>query len=77
MKLVEKKEDYMVLQAEGCAFQTNWVKKFNEVLYCPTSHGKFLEEFCKEINPNSKIENLVGPKENPKDNIYCAWKISI
>lgn len=77
VKVSEKGKGYLILQTENCAFQEHWIKKFDEVLYCPASHSKFLEEFCEEINPNSKIENLLEPTKNPKDSVYCKWKISI
>ncbi|MDO8516726.1 MAG: hypothetical protein Q7S33_01245 [Nanoarchaeota archaeon] len=78
VELVEKNDNYLVLQAKNCIFQEHWLKNTGELLYCCTgSHGRFLEEFCKEINPISKVENLRGPTENPKDNVYCKWKISI
>ncbi len=77
VKIAERGDDYLVLQTENCIFQTHWIKKFDEVLYCPASHGRFLEEFCREINPGSKVENLLGPSKNPKDKVYCKWKISI
>ncbi len=72
-----KGDNYFFLVTRNCSFQKHWVKKFDEVLYCPASHGKFLEEFCKEINSNSKIENLSAPSKNPRNGIYCTWKISI
>lgn len=75
--VLEKGEDYLVLYTKNCSFQEHWVNKFGDVIYCPASHGLFLEEFCKEINPKSKIENLLEPARNPKDDICCAWKISI
>jgi len=77
IEIVEKTDNYLILQTRGCSFQKHWIEKFNGVFYCATSHRAFLEAFCKEINPNSKIENLVSPIENPPDNIYCQWKISV
>jgi len=75
VEVTEKTSDYAILQTRDCCFQTSWIKKFGEPLYCITSHGNFLEEFCKEINPNSKIENLTKPTKNPEDAVYCKWKI--
>lgn len=73
----ERAENYAILQAKCCSFQIHWIEKFGEPLYCITSHGNFLKEFCREINPNSKIENLIAPEKNPKDDVYCKWRISI
>ncbi len=75
--VAEKGENYLVLQTKNCSFEIPWIKKFGKPLYCIHSHGAFLKEFCREINSNSKIENLISPVENPSDNIYCKWKISI
>jgi hypothetical protein len=77
VEVAEKTENYAVLQTKNCVFQMKWIEKFNEPLYCIASHRPFLEEFCKEINPKSKIEKLVEPTKNPEDDIYCKWKISI
>ncbi len=75
--VADRGENYLTLQTKNCIFEAHWIKRFGKPLYCITSHGAFLKEFCREINPNSKIENLVAPVENPADGIYCKWKISI
>jgi hypothetical protein len=75
--IAEKGNNYVILQTKNCAFEKHWIKKFGKPLYCIPSHGAFLTEFCSEINPRAKIENLVAPVENPKDDIYCKWKISL
>lgn len=77
VEVTEKEKNYITLQTKNCSFQKPWIEKYGDVLYCIDSHKAFLEEFCREINPRAKIENLVEPVKNPKNKVYCKWRISI
>lgn len=75
VELVEKSDNEMVLQVRDCSWQSHWMKKYQELYPCVDSHKAFLEEFCREIDPDISIENLVAPVKNPEDGVYCRWKI--
>jgi hypothetical protein len=76
VQVVAKSDEEMILQSKNCTFQSYMMQKHQEPYYhCTVSHKAFLEEFCKEIDPNIKVENLISPVKNPKDKIYCKWKI--
>jgi len=73
--VVGKSNNEMILQTRNCSFQLAWMKKHGDVYPCKVSHKTFLENFCREVDPNLKVENLSAPTKNPKDGVYCRWKI--
>ena len=75
VEVIEKSDREVILQTRNCSWQLPWMKKHQEIYPCINSHKAFLEEFSKEIDPKMRVENLLEPTKNPKDGIYCKWKI--
>lgn len=75
VQVYKKNDKELVLQTKDCSFQKPWVKEHKETCNCVHSHKDFLESFCKEINKEYRVENLIAPKLKPKDDICCRWRI--
>lgn len=75
IEIVKKNKREIILQVKNCSWQTAWLKNNSKLYACINSHRLFLENFVKEVNPHLKVINLLEPKINPADEIYCKWRI--
>jgi len=72
-KEIEIKENKGIIRNIKCRVQKTRLSKGLSEFGCKPVRRGFLKEFAKEFNPKIKVDCIVCPPDEHKDDLWCEW----